>query len=147
MTSINALTAGGTTGTAGTSGTAATSTEIGRADQFGKDTFLKLLVAQLQYQDPTNPADTTAFLSQTAQFTLVEKLESLSDLERQVLSATQSQSAASLVGRTVTWVDEADVSHTGTVTAAQLGSSPTLTVDGNTVDLSAVTSVKAATTA
>ena len=35
----------------------------------GQDAFLKLLVAQLKYQDPSKPADSTQFMAQTAQFT------------------------------------------------------------------------------
>jgi flagellar basal-body rod modification protein FlgD len=35
--------------------------------------FLQLLVAQLQNQDPTNPADSTQFVSQLAQFQTMEQ--------------------------------------------------------------------------
>jgi len=37
------------------------------------DTFLQLLVAQLQYQDPENPADGTAFVTQLATFAGVQE--------------------------------------------------------------------------
>jgi flagellar basal-body rod modification protein FlgD len=37
-------------------------------------TFLQLLVAQLQYQDPTNPTDSTQFVSQLAQFSQLEQV-------------------------------------------------------------------------
>ena len=60
-----------------------------RCPSFDKDTFLKLLVAQLKYQDPTNPTDATQFMSQTAQFTMVEKLDALSTLDQQVLDASR----------------------------------------------------------
>jgi flagellar basal-body rod modification protein FlgD len=35
--------------------------------------FLQLLVAQLQNQDPTNPADSTTFVTQLAQFQTMEQ--------------------------------------------------------------------------
>jgi flagellar basal-body rod modification protein FlgD len=38
-----------------------------------KNTFLNLLVAQLQNQDPLNPADATQFVTQLAQFTQLEQ--------------------------------------------------------------------------
>jgi flagellar basal-body rod modification protein FlgD len=38
-----------------------------------KDTFLRLLVAQLKNQDPLNPADGTAFVAQLAQLTQLEQ--------------------------------------------------------------------------
>ncbi len=44
-----------------------------------KDMFLKLLLAQMKYQDPMNPTDSTQYLSQMAQFTTVEKLEAMVD--------------------------------------------------------------------
>ena len=36
--------------------------------------FLKLLVAQIQYQDPLNPTDSTQFLSQLTEFSQLEQL-------------------------------------------------------------------------
>ena len=51
-----------------------TKVDAGSKSVGDQDTFLKLLVAQLKYQDPSNPADSTQFLAQTAQFTQVEKL-------------------------------------------------------------------------
>lgn len=113
-------------------------------NQLDQDMFLKLLVAQLKYQDPTNPADATKFLTETAQFTVVEKLGALSELNQQVLDAARSQSAASLVGRTVTYSDASGVARTGTVTATTLGSAPTLTVGGVDVALDAVLRVEQA---
>ena len=137
---MNVTGAGSTTGTNGTNGTGA-STPTASKD-FDKDTFLKLLVAQLKYQDPTNPTDATQFMSQTAQFTVVEKLDALSTLNEKVLDASRAQSAAALIGRQVTYTDYSGTSRTGTVTGTTFGSQiPTLTVDGQQVALDAVTAV------
>ena len=43
-----------------------------------KNTFLKLLVAQLKYQDPLNPADGVQFVTQLAQFTSLEQSAQMS---------------------------------------------------------------------
>ena len=129
------------TGSVGTATTTATST-ADRSDQMGKDTFLKLLVAQLKYQNPLEPTDSAAFMAQTAQFTVVEKLDALSTLNEKVLDASRAQSAAALIGRQVTYTDYSGTSRTGTVTGTTFGSQiPTLTVDGQQVALDAVTAV------
>lgn len=67
----------------------------------GKDAFLQLLVAQLKYQNPMNPADPTEFMSQTAQFTMVEKLEDLEKQYEAVIAADRATAATSLIGHTV----------------------------------------------
>jgi flagellar basal-body rod modification protein FlgD len=144
MTGMNVTAAGltGPTGQATSTGSTGTSSSSAVSKDFDKDTFLKLLVAQLKYQDPTNPTDATQFMSQTAQFTVVEKLDALSTLDQQVLDATRTQSAASLIGRQVTYTDYSGTSRTGTVTGTTFGSQhPTLTVDGTQVALDAVTAV------
>ena len=46
-----------------------------RATAADKDMFLQLLVAQMRYQDPMNPTDSSEFLAQTAQFTALEKMQ------------------------------------------------------------------------
>ena len=70
-------------------------------DQMGKDTFLKLLVAQLKYQNPLEPTDSAAFMAQTAQFTVVEKLDALTKTNAELLSTNRALSASSLIGQSV----------------------------------------------
>lgn len=47
------------------------------ADQLGKETFLKLLVAQVRHQNPLNPADGVEFITQLAQFSELEQMMSM----------------------------------------------------------------------
>ena len=107
-------------GTGAVSYTRAT-TEVNRNDQMGKDVFLKLLVAQMKYQDPSNPADSSQFMSQTATFTQVEKLEEIAAQNASMLALQRSSSAGALVGRTVTYTDDDGAPKTGTVTSVRLG--------------------------
>jgi flagellar basal-body rod modification protein FlgD len=105
-----------------------------------KDTFLKLLVAQLKYQDPSKPADSTQFLAQTAQFTQVEKLEGIADM----LKGQQLITASSLVGKTVEFMDAGGARATGVISAAKLNgdSEPMLRIGNTEVPLSKVTEVQ-----
>jgi flagellar basal-body rod modification protein FlgD len=58
------------------------STSTSSSNLTNENTFLQLLVAQLQNQDPENPADGTQFVTQLAQFTtLQEQTEGTSDLD------------------------------------------------------------------
>lgn len=112
-------------------------------DQMGKDTFLKLLVAQLKYQNPMSPADGAEFMAQTAQFTVVEKLDQLAQTNAELLSANRALSASSLIGRSVvhTGPDGADV--TATVTGVRLGTTGPVLITGDTeVSLAGVKEVR-----
>jgi flagellar basal-body rod modification protein FlgD len=123
----------------------ATGTTAGAAKgkELDQDTFLKLLVAQMKYQDPSKPADSTQFLAQTAQFTQVEKLGQIADAQASMLSAQLMVGASNLVGRTVTYLDAAGAEQTGVVKSATLGGSdPTLRVGYTDVQLSKVKEVQ-----
>jgi flagellar basal-body rod modification protein FlgD len=132
-----------TSGISGTSGASSASSSKSISDKSkelgDKDTFLKLLVAQLKYQDPSNPADSTQFLAQTAQFTQVEKLGDIADL----LKSQRLVGASGLVGHSVTYMDENGAHQTGVISAAKLNgdSEPTLRIGNTDVQLSKVMEV------
>jgi flagellar basal-body rod modification protein FlgD len=71
----------------------------------GKDDFLNLLVTQLQHQDPLNPAESTEFTAQLAQFSSLEQLSNINDnlknMELFQTSLTNSQ-AVSYIGKEIT---------------------------------------------
>ena len=74
------------------------------SDALGRDDFLTMLVAQLQYQDPLNPMDGTDFTAQLAQFSSLEQLTNMNDQLKE-LNATQADlnnaQAVTYIGRTV----------------------------------------------
>lgn len=79
MMSVNSVTANTLSkvvseATSSTSSSSATRRNTG---ELGKDDFLKLLVTQLQYQDPLNPMDDTEFMGQMAQFSALEQMQNL----------------------------------------------------------------------
>ena len=62
----------------------------------GQDEFLKLLVTQLQHQDPLSPLENQDFIAQTAQFTQLEQLAKLVSLmEKSVGLQEAAQGATS----------------------------------------------------
>jgi len=132
-----------TSGVSGTSGASSASSSKSIADKSkelgDKDTFLKLLVAQLKYQDPSNPADSTQFLAQTAQFTQVEKLGDIADL----LKSQRLTGVSGLVGHNVTYMDENGAQQSGVISAAKLNgdSEPMLRIGNTDVQLSKVMEV------
>jgi flagellar basal-body rod modification protein FlgD len=119
--------------------TSTTATETPRNDQLGRDAFLQLLVAQLRYQDPLSPTNPQDFISQTAQFNTVEKLEELTDLFTSSNRAVTLAAGGDLVGRTVSWYGEDGSVRSGSVAAA-LNSvdGVSLVVGTDQVDLDAV---------
>jgi flagellar basal-body rod modification protein FlgD len=119
-------------------------TTVTRDDQMDKNTFLKLLVAQMRYQDPSNPTDPAQFMSQTAVFTQVEKLDELVTQNASLVALQKSMSAGSLVGHTATYTDDSGVAQTGKVTSVVLGddtTEATATIGGKPVPLGRITEV------
>ena len=77
---------------------------VKKKEELGQAEFMRLLVAQLNNQDPTKPMDNFEFLSQIAQFSTVSGIQdmqtSLSGLGESMVS-TRAIQASSLVGRDV----------------------------------------------
>lgn len=74
----------------------------GGLGQLDSDAFLKLLVAQMRYQNPLAPTDASAMLEQTAQFTSVETLQAISETNQALLGFQQTTMALGVVGKEVT---------------------------------------------
>ena len=118
---------------------------VDRPDQFGNETFLKLLVAQLRYQNPMSPADGGEFLAQTAQFSTVERLQELVNQNNELLAAQRTVTAGGLVGREVDWTRADDTAATGVVTGVRLDpTGPVLLVGDEEVPLAGVQEVRQA---
>ncbi|UQZ73534.1 flagellar hook assembly protein FlgD [Niallia circulans] len=93
------------------------------SSSLGKDDFLKLLITQLQNQDPTSPMDDKEFIAQMAQFSSLEQMQNLNTAMTNLISLqTQSNliSYGQFIGQEVNWskvvTDEAgnDKTYSGT---------------------------------
>ena len=82
-----------------------TSTAAAETDTLGKDDFLKMLVAQLQNQDPLDPLDGTDFTAQLAQFSSLEQLGNMNS-QLEVIGLFQSSinnsQSVRLIGQEIT---------------------------------------------
>jgi flagellar basal-body rod modification protein FlgD len=109
-----------------------------------EDMFMKLLVAQLKYQNPSQATDSSQYMSQMALFTQVEKLTALVDAQKAQQSAQDRLAAEALVGKKVTGIDAAGDTRNGVVTQVAFGSgTPTLTLaDGSTLAATDVSTVE-----
>ena len=139
-TTINSTTTTPTTATTGTKTSSLTGGSV-----LGKDDFLKLLVGQLQHQDPLQPSDDTQFIGQMAQFSSLEQESNTAQSTSQMADQLGRTGALGLIGRTVTYTDASEQSQTGVVQQVNIGKDgkATLTVGGTAgIDAAAVTQVK-----
>jgi flagellar basal-body rod modification protein FlgD len=109
-----------------------------------KDGFLKMLVAQMQNQDPSSPLDAAQQTEQMASFTMVEQITNMASQNAAIVKSLNTQSAVGLLGRTVTYKDSDGASQTGKVqlVSTDKDGASTLTVgDKAGIDPTSITSV------
>jgi flagellar basal-body rod modification protein FlgD len=142
MSSLNSTAALGATAPSGSSTGSDSSNPLLKMSS--GDTFLQLLVAQLKYQDPMNPADPTQFMSQTAQMSEAANMSALMDSEKSLLSDMGTMASTSMIGKQVTANLPNGTPVTGVVSSVGIESTgPVLHVGSSSVPLSAVTAVTA----
>lgn len=119
-----------------------------RQKSIDQEDFIKLFLAQLQFQDPLEPVDNREFLAQLAQFTSLEQSRQTSENTNELLAMNATSQALGLIGRAVDVQGQA-IPLTGAVTAVEFtASGPTLSVtDANKqvttgIRLSQITLVK-----
>ncbi|MGD6832726.1 flagellar hook assembly protein FlgD [Sutcliffiella halmapala] len=113
----------------------------------GKDDFLRLLMAQLQNQDPMNPMEDREFIAQMATFSSLEQMTNLNTSMEGFIKSQNKQQALAMqqyLGSEVTWqevyyVDEEPFveTKTGNVTSISMneGNGKLITSDGSEVSL------------
>ena len=126
-----------------TSSTAASTPSATKSAGLGKQDFLKLLMAQLQNQDPMKPMDDTAMIAQMAQFSALEATQQLNQTLLQSANMQAISQAGALIGKYIQSDQTDGTSTTGLVTGVGFTStdgvvSPALIVDGKDVDYSTI---------
>ncbi len=106
-----------------------------------KDDFLKILITQLQHQDPTNPMQDKEFIAQMAQFSSLEQMTNMATSFGKLSSVLNSSEAQSLLGRTVE-VTDGERAVYGKVSQVVRGEFPLVMVNGSFYDLDQVSKVE-----
>ena len=109
-----------------------------------KDGFMKLLVAQLKHQDPSNPTDMNGMTAQMTQFGILEQLTNMTKTSEATKSSLERTHAVELLGKTVSYKDAAGAIVEGLVEKVDTSTtSPTITVAGKAgIDPKALVAVR-----
>ena len=86
----------------------ASTSEITSASNIQMD-YMNLLITQLQNQNPLEPLDNNEMAAQLAQFSQLQQLESMNTSFSEVLNATQRNYANSLLGKTITFYSQDEI--------------------------------------
>ncbi len=109
----------------------------------GKDDFLKLLVVQLENQDPTSPLDDKEFISQMAQFSSLEQMTQMNTTLSNLIINNKINLSYSLLGKYVEVLDKGSGQmESGIVSEVSFGKgSPSISFNGLTYSVDDVTKV------
>jgi flagellar basal-body rod modification protein FlgD len=110
--------------TSATDSTSKTSNTTTTTSSTGVDynTFLQLLIAEMKNQDPTNPMDTSQYMSQFAQLSSVEQAMQTNNKLDALLSSQSLSQADGLIGKTVSFTDATGASFSGKVASISINS-------------------------
>jgi flagellar basal-body rod modification protein FlgD len=85
---------------------------VSRRAAIGQEDFLRVLLAQLQFQDPLEPMDNNEFIAQFAQLTNLEQTQQMNDRLETLLTLQNGEQAIDLIGRSL---------EVGTHTGSEVG--------------------------
>jgi len=106
----------------------------------GQDDFLKILITQLSYQDPTSPMEDKQFIAQMAQFSTLQQMTSMAGDFAKLTSMLMGNEASTSLGKNVE-IMEGEWITQGIVQAVTRGGTPQILVNGSFYDWNQVTKV------
>jgi flagellar basal-body rod modification protein FlgD len=106
----------------------------------GRDDFLKLLITQLSYQNPTAPMEDKEFIAQMAQFSSLEQMTNMAGDFAKLTNMLMAGEATSALGKSVEITDGEKVIQ-GRVNAVNRGAVPQILVNGENYPWEKVTRV------
>lgn len=115
---MNVTSATDSTSTNSTSSTSSTPS----SNSVDYNTFLQLLIAEMKNQDPTNPMDTSQYMSQFAQLSTVEQATLTNSKLDSLLSSQALTQADGLIGRNVSFTDTTGAAITGKIASISINS-------------------------
>ncbi|MDZ7875768.1 MAG: flagellar hook assembly protein FlgD [Rhizobium sp.] len=98
--------AAATAATTTSSATSSTASKAAEKASIDYDSFLKLLIAQMKNQDPTDPMDASEQISQLATFSQVEQSIQMNSNLETLITGNALTNASSYIGKTITSADE-----------------------------------------
>jgi flagellar basal-body rod modification protein FlgD len=112
-----------------------------KQNALGQDDFLKILITQLSYQDPTAPMEDKEFIAQMAQFSSLEQMTNMSSEFARLSGTLNMNSAIGLIGKNVT-ISSGDKVVNGLVEEVAGTESPQVLVNGQFYDFENIQSVR-----
>ncbi|MFO8065100.1 MAG: flagellar hook assembly protein FlgD [Spirochaetota bacterium] len=103
----------------------------------GRDDFLKILMTQLENQDPTSPMEDKEFIAQMAQFSSLEQMTNMSNEFAKVGKLLNTGQATNLLGKNVE-ISQGDSVISGKVEDVTFGEYPQINVEGTYYDYDSV---------
>jgi flagellar basal-body rod modification protein FlgD len=131
----------------GSSSTGATTSSTPlKKKSLNADDFIKMMITQLQNQDPTDPAKSDQLLAQMSQISQLQSSTALNDSLKSMVMQNQIGSASSLIGKSVQGMAADNTTISGMVTSVKVESDAVkLELDsGQALELGRVTSISPA---
>lgn len=133
---------GSTSGSSSSSSTSGSSSKAHSLADMDSNSFLKLLITELQQQDPMSPMETSDMINQISQIRSIQSNTQMTDTLKSVSLGQSISTAGSLIGRSVKGLDSDSNRVEGVVDSVSVSDSkPVLHIGGSQIELNNVTDI------